>query len=160
MSDSGVVILFDSSRHSHLTPYLAAIHASCITHDRTIATFLPPLSHEKLLSWWKERISETTNGTRLIFLLLSHSDVSDPPKGPELMGVVMLTMSPAETGSFRANVDKLLVHKNFRGRGGAKALMKALETEAESRGRKLLVRSYPYQPNSCFCSIKLTIADA
>ncbi|KAI9171207.1 Acetyltransferase [Paramyrothecium foliicola] len=140
MAAAGYVLPFTSSQHSHLVPYLAAIHASCITHDRTIATFLPPLSHEKLLSWWKERIAEVNDGKRLIFILVSELD-PDPtvkPRGPEVMGVVMLSMPYSETGSFRAYVEKLLIHKSFRGRGGARALISAMEGEAAKLGRTML----------------------
>lgn len=139
MTDSGTVVQFSTADHSHLTPYLAAIHASCITHDRTIATFLPPLSHEKLLAWWKERIAEVKEGNRLIFLLASEVEAGSRLKGPEVMGVVMLLMPPSETGPFRCVVEKLLIHKSFRGRGGARALIDALEKEASSRGRTMLV---------------------
>lgn len=138
MSENGVVVPFDAAEHSTIVPYLAAIHASCITHDRTIATFLPPLSNGKLLTWWKERIAEVTNGSRLMYLLLD-TDSSGKLKGPEIMGVVMLYMPPSETGPFRGIVEKLLVHKNFRGRGGGRALMAALEADALERGRTLLV---------------------
>ncbi|PHH87475.1 hypothetical protein CDD83_8830 [Cordyceps sp. RAO-2017] len=135
----GLVLPFSSKAHAHLTPYLAAIHASCITHDRAIATFLPPLSHEKLLSWWKERIAEVNDGKRLIWILVSELDASARPRGPEVMGVVMLAMPYSETGPFRGLVEKLLVHKSFRGRGGARALMGALESDAAKLGRTVLL---------------------
>ncbi|RDA88091.1 hypothetical protein CP532_5280 [Ophiocordyceps camponoti-leonardi (nom. inval.)] len=135
---------FDASTHSQLTPYLAAIHASCITHDRAIATFLPPLSHEKLLSWWKERIAEVSGGKRLIWMLVrepegahhhqhhQHGNKQEATSvsGPDVIGVVMLALPFSETGAFRAAVEKLLVHRAFRRRGGASALMAAVEAEA------------------------------
>lgn len=139
MTESGIVIPFNAPEHAHLTPYLAAIHASCITHDRTIATFLPPLSHEKLLTWWKAQISEVEAGRRQIYLLLSEADSASKPKGPEVMGVAMLQLPQTETGPFRASVEKLLVHKNWRRRGGARALLAALEADAANRGRTILV---------------------
>ncbi|KAI5463295.1 acyl-CoA N-acyltransferase [Mariannaea sp. PMI_226] len=140
MSDSlGTVTLFSAAEHSHLIPYLAAIHGSCITHDRTIATFLPPLSHDKLLSWWKERIAETNCHNRIIFLLLNESEPGTRVKGHEVMGVVMLALPHSETGPFRGFVEKLLIHKSFRGRGGARTLMNALEMEAAGRGRTMLL---------------------
>lgn len=139
MTESGSVALFSPGQHGHLIPYLAAIHASCITHDRTIAGFLPPLSHEKLLAWWKERIAEVADGKRLIFILLNECEPQERPKGPNVVGVVMLAMPSSETGPFRGAVEKLLVHKDFRGRGGARTLISALENEATKRGRTILV---------------------
>lgn len=140
----GIIIPFDVSAHSHLVPYLAALHASCITHDHTIATFLLPLSHEKLLAWWKERIGETNEEKRVMLLLVSDLDPNGPIRGPEIKGVVMLWMPYSETGSFRGFVENLLVHKTHRGKGGAKALMSAIEAEALNRGRTLLVGRISY----------------
>lgn len=147
MSPPGTVILFSPGQHTHLIPYLAAIHAACITHDHAVATFLPPLSHEKLLAWWKDRIAEVAAGSRLIFVLL-RDDSPDMipgagPKGPEVVGVVMLAMPSSETSPFRAEVEKLLVHGSWRGRGGARRLMEVLEREALHRGKTTLVSLSP-----------------
>ncbi|QPC79515.1 hypothetical protein HYE68_010267 [Fusarium pseudograminearum] len=139
MAKSGTVAIFSPGQHGHLIPYLAAIHASCITHDRTIADFLPPLSHEKLLTWWKERIAEVADGKRLIFILLNQTEPGVRPKGPDVVGVVMLSMPSSETGPFRGVVEKLFVTKAYRRRGGAKTLMSTLESEATKRGRTILL---------------------
>jgi GNAT superfamily N-acetyltransferase len=136
---SGSVVIFSPTEHATFTPYLAAIHASCITHDRTIATFLPPLNHEKLLIYWKEKIAEVTQGKCVIFMLLNESEPGSKPKGTEVMGVVMLCMPYSETGKMRGFVEKLLVSPKFRNRGGARDLMQALEAEALRRGKTLLV---------------------
>ncbi|OAA61435.1 Acyl-CoA N-acyltransferase [Cordyceps fumosorosea ARSEF 2679] len=139
MAHSASVVLFDAKEHSHVTPYLAAIHASCIRLDRTIATFLPPLSHEKLLSWWKGRIAEISEGNRVMFLLVDNLEPSGRIKGPDIMGAVMMFMPWSETGGFRCMVEKLLIHTNFRGRGGARLLMNALEAEALKQHRTMLL---------------------
>ncbi|KAK2025499.1 acetyltransferase [Colletotrichum zoysiae] len=138
-SSSGTPYTFSPADHGHLIPYLAALHAACISTDRTLATFLPPLSHEKLLGWWKDRISEVTAGTRIMLILLDESEPGSKPKGTELMGVVMLLMPFSETGPFRGYVEKLLVSPKFRRRGAARLLMSALEDEAVQRGRTLLM---------------------
>lgn len=137
--------VFSSAEHAQLVPYLAALHASCITHDRMIGTFLPPLHHEKLLAWWKERIAEVNAGRRVIVLLLD--DGGQPgggggaarAKGTDLLGVAMLGIPDCETALLRAYVEKVLVSSKFRGHGGARALMGAVEAEALQRGKKLLV---------------------
>ena len=122
-----------------MVPYLAALHGSCITHDRTISTFLPPLNHEKLLSYWKEKIAEVGAGTRAIIILLEESEPGARAKGTELKGVVMLSMPPIETGPFRAYVESLLISPKFRRQGAARLLMETLEVHAISRGKTLLV---------------------
>ncbi|ROT40550.1 acetyltransferase [Sodiomyces alkalinus F11] len=138
-SPSGTTYLFSPTEHTHLIPYLAALHAQCITHDRSMLTFLPPLSHDKLLAWWKERIAEVSAGTRLIVILLDESEPGTKPKGRELMGVVMLVMPMSETGPMRGFMEKLLVHTKFRRRGAARELLQRLEGEAVRRGRTLLM---------------------
>ncbi|KAK2007765.1 acetyltransferase [Colletotrichum eremochloae] len=138
-SSTGTSYIFSPADHGHLIPYLAALHAACISSDRTLATFLPPLSHEKLLGWWKDRIAEVTAGTRIMLILLDESEPGSKPKGTELMGVVMLLMPYSETGPFRGFVEKLLISPKFRRRGGARMLMSALEGEAVQRGRTLLM---------------------
>lgn len=75
----------------------------------------------------------------MIFMLAKELDPGGRPKGPEVMGVVMLYMPYSETGSLRAVVENLLVHKSHRWRGGARALMTRLEREALERGKKILV---------------------
>ncbi|KAL2754454.1 hypothetical protein ACRALDRAFT_2054380 [Sodiomyces alcalophilus JCM 7366] len=134
----GTTCLFSPTEHTHLIPYLAALHAQCITHDRSMLTFLPPLSHDKLLAWWKERIAEVSVGTRLIVILLDETEPGTKPKGREVMGVVMLGMPVSETGPMRGFMEKLLVHTKFRLRGAARELVRRLEDEAVKRGRTLL----------------------
>ncbi|KAI1634915.1 acetyltransferase [Biscogniauxia mediterranea] len=140
--------LYSPAEHAHLIPYIAALHAACISQDQVIATFLPPLHHEKLLGWWKDAIAEAGRGSRLISLLLldddesaaaTTTDTSTPPKGTELVGVVTLSMPPSETGAHRGVVEKLFVSPKYRRRGGARTLMAHLEAEALKRGRKLLI---------------------
>ncbi|SPN99617.1 uncharacterized protein DNG_02469 [Cephalotrichum gorgonifer] len=158
--------LFTESE-THLIPYLAAIHANCITSDHTIVTFLPPLDQDRLLGFWKDRIAEVRDGRRFMILLFDESQrrtadaatfqssspaVTAPTPGnpgpaaagraldgPSLVGVVMLSTPYSETGPFRGWVEKLLVSPRFRRRGGARALMGALEEEAARRGRTLLM---------------------
>lgn len=153
--------LFTESE-AHLIPYLAAIHANCITADHAIVTFLPPLNQDRLLQYWKDCIADVRAGHRAIILLFDESGASAPtdvsvaspsaaaPGNPgatsgktidglNLMGVVMLYTPYSETGGFRGWVEKLLVSPKFRRRGAARALMGALEEEAIRRGKTLLV---------------------
>lgn len=144
-SSPGTITPFQPDLHAQLIPYIAALHASCITHDRTPATFVPPLSHVKLLYWWKDRIAEVAAGTRHILLLVRDDDPASLAavgvKGTDVLGVVMLGMPPSETDVFRASVEKLLIHTSCRRRGGARTLVQALEAESLQRGRTLLVSS-------------------
>lgn len=131
--------IFRVAEHSHLTPWLAGLQAQCISHDRMIGSFLPPLSHEKLLTWWKDRIAEVRAGSRSIIMLLDESEPGAKVKGEELVGVVMLATPPLETAPFRASVESLLVSTKYRRRGGATMLLRALHEEAYRAKKTLLV---------------------
>jgi len=133
--------LFSQEYHGQLVPYIAALHASCILVDQMVGPFLPPLTNEKLLPWWKERIAEANQGTRVIVLLLPEMAPGKKPLGTDLRGLAMLKLTETETGSFRGHIDAVLVNQKHRRQGGAKALVAALEYEAAKRGRTLLVRS-------------------
>jgi hypothetical protein len=140
--------IFSAAEHSHLVPYMAALHAACITHDHMIGTFLPPLQHDKLLTWWKDRISEVNSGTRVILLLLAETQPGTRAKGTDLMGVAMLAMPQCETAPFRGYVEKVLINNKCRGQGGATNMMNILEAEAFKRGKSLLAS----QPSALCCS--------
>jgi GNAT superfamily N-acetyltransferase len=143
---AGNTYLYGQDQHGHLIPYIAALHASCMTLDHMVGPFLPPLTNEKLLPWWKERIAEAAHGTRVIVLLLPENHLGKKPEGTDLRGLAMLKLSETETGSFRGHIDAVLVDRKYRRRGGAKALVAALEYEAARRGRSLLVGCPYYLP--------------
>lgn len=126
-------IIFSPTTHLHLLPSLAALHSTCITSfPYTIATFLPPLDPSLITRWWEARVDEVRDGRRIIIFVLSAAV-------DKVVGVVMLSMPFAETGPFRASVEKLLVDPEARGRGIAKVLMSELERVARERGRTLLL---------------------
>ncbi|KAI1334855.1 acetyltransferase [Xylariaceae sp. FL0016] len=139
MPASTVVVTFSPTEHASLIPYIAALHASCISHDKAIATFLPPVNQAKLLAWWKETIAEVAAGKRFIQILLDQEVPGSRPQGTQLMGIVMLGMPPSETGAHRGYVETLFVSPNYRRHGGARALMQSLETEAMAREKTLLM---------------------
>jgi len=140
--------VFDAGVHAHLIPYLAALHGSCITNDQMVGTFLPPLNHEKLLNWWKDRIAEVNGGSRVIILLLEESDPGSRAKGDELTGAIMLHMPTMETGPHVAFLESLLVNPRHRRKGAARILVTALEIEAIQKGKTLLVSS-PFSFRPC-----------
>ncbi|EXJ84121.1 hypothetical protein A1O3_04788 [Capronia epimyces CBS 606.96] len=59
------------------------LHASCVLHDGTLATFLPPLDHATMYRWWEERLKEVQQGGRHIIVYLSEvsSRIASTPDG-------------------------------------------------------------------------------
>ncbi|CAK7223386.1 hypothetical protein SBRCBS47491_005190 [Sporothrix bragantina] len=135
--------------HGHLVLYLAALHGSRITADNLAGSFAPPLNHEKLLDWWRVRLT-----TSAVFLLLrTPYESSTAPggagaggaaaaakkvQGTDLVGVIMLRSHPAETSPHVATVDLLLVNLQYRQLGGERQLLQTVERQALREGRTLL----------------------
>lgn len=111
---------------------IARLHAACITTDHTLATFLPPLSHDKILASWTAWSEQVAAGNRVIILQLTEEDV--------LAGVVSLFMPETETGKHRSEVGRLLVSPDFRKRGLAREMMGVLEQVAREKERWMVVR--------------------
>ncbi|POS80665.1 acetyltransferase [Diaporthe helianthi] len=131
--------VFDPRQHSHLTPYLAGLHAQCITRDLMTGSFLPPLANDKLLNYWKDRMAEAKEGTRVIILLLNGvAPAAKLVHGDNLVGVAMLATPHLPSGPFRAQVQHLLVAAKYRRRGGSVTLMNEIHGHAMLKGRTLL----------------------
>lgn len=136
-------IVYNPTLHTHFLHQVAAIHASCILVDHTMATFLPPLSHAKILASWETWSSQVEAGQRVILLQLARTGDGEET----VAGAVSLYCPETETGSHRGEVGRLLVSPDFRYRGIARKLMEALEKVAVERGRWLIVSRYPKKIN-------------
>jgi ribosomal protein S18 acetylase RimI-like enzyme len=132
--------IYSPQTSTQLLPSIARLHATCIETDHTLATFLPPLSHDKILASWKEWSSQVEAGTRVIVVQLTGGDDPDS-KGEKqaLAGVASLYMPETETGRHRSEIGRLLVSPEFRKRGLARKMMAALEGVARERGRWMVV---------------------
>lgn len=128
------------------------IQASCILNDHTMATFIPPLSYDKMYTRWTQFAAETISLKRIILVRLSRiDDRSETPAdvrtpfgdnqwptltdGLEVAGVISLSMPDSETGPFRALVQNLFVHPLHRRKAIATNLLSDLESRAAQHGR-------------------------
>ncbi|KAL8767113.1 MAG: hypothetical protein Q9209_006275 [Squamulea sp. 1 TL-2023] len=111
----------------------ASLHQACITHDHMIATFIPPLSNDKVYHWWLNRVVEVKHGGREIVFMRA------PDGSDGVIGVVMLNKRETETGPFRGVVENLLIARGWGRMGIATALMTRLEFVAREKGITLLV---------------------
>ncbi|TKX21661.1 acetyltransferase-like protein 15 [Elsinoe australis] len=137
-------ILFEPDKHSDLIPQFTRIHIQCVLQDHVVATFLPPFDvdehavDQKVLSYWKSHADQIRKGTRFLIF---------PLAGDQVAGYVTVGLPSTPTIGFRGEVEKLLVDPTHRRKGIAKTLMLALEKEAKSRGRDLLmldaIRGFP-----------------
>jgi GNAT superfamily N-acetyltransferase len=91
--------------------------------------FVWPMTRAKAETWWEDTLAGHALGERLIFTAEADG---------RLDGTVQLIPSPKENQAFRADLSKLLVHRNARRRGLGVMLMCAAEDEARRLGRTLL----------------------
>jgi acetyltransferase len=92
--------------------------------------FMPPLSMEQALAYWRNVIAEMRTGQRLLLVSI---------EGGLIQGSVQIHLEPRPNGNHRAEVAKLFVHRRARRRGLAKALMLEVESTARTLGRTLLL---------------------
>jgi GNAT superfamily N-acetyltransferase len=99
--------------------------------------YLAPLANSDGRAFWHAVRSELAEGRVLLGAYVDG----------RLVGSVQLAPVPKPNGRHRAEVQKLLVLREFRGRGIGKALMAAVERKAKELGRWLLVLdTVPAQP--------------
>ena len=101
-----------------------------VVHTGASIGFLAPLSLEDADLYWQQVLRDVEAHTCLLFVVRDGEDV---------VGTVQLALATKQNGRHRAEVQKLFVHPNHRGRGIAKALLATLEEAARSVGRTLLV---------------------
>jgi acetyltransferase len=112
-----------------LVPQLVSLLQDSV-HNGSSVGFLPPLKFETAEEYWRETLDGVALGRRVLL-------VSSEAGG--VMGAVQLALATKQNGLHRAEVQKLLVHTNFRNRGIARALLSAAEEAARAAGRTLLV---------------------
>lgn len=106
-------------------PRLAVILADCVQGGASVGFVLPFTALDAEM-YWREAAPHMD-------VLLVAGD------GPRIDGTVSLKFAEFPNGRHRAEVVKLLVHRDARGQGLARALMAALELEARAAGRTTLV---------------------
>lgn len=92
--------------------------------------FVVPLDAAVNRAYWQKVAADVASNARLVFVALADNRV---------VGCAHLVPGMMPNGHHRAEVQKVLVHGDFRRRGIAQQLMQAVEAEARNIGRWLLV---------------------
>ncbi|MDG3575462.1 GNAT family N-acetyltransferase [Rhizobium sp. YJ-22] len=124
-----VVRLLDESQTLDVLADLNAILADCVEGGASVG-FMSPFSPADAEPFWRGVAAAVGRGEVLLFV----AEVEGRVVGTVQIGFALKPNQP-----HRADLMKLLVHRDARGRGLSKRLMQAAETEAARRGRNLLV---------------------
>jgi acetyltransferase len=108
---------------------LTALLVDSVNNGASIG-FLRPLDIRLAHKYWQNVTAAVGDGSRR--LLIARSDAA-------IVGSVQLDLCMKQNGSHRAEVQKLMVLAKCRRRGIARELMNAVELEARTDGRSLLV---------------------
>ena len=92
--------------------------------------FLPPLSTDEATAFWDEVREALGGGGRRMLVAR---------RAGRVVGTVQLDLAMQTNGQHRAEVIKLLVHRQARRQGLGRRLMDAIERVAQDEGRTLLV---------------------
>jgi len=107
----------------------AGLLRDAVEHGASIG-FTLPLTDTELTDYWRKVGAEVAAGHKILLAALDDNG--------RVTGSAQLALEPRANGRHRAEVQKVMVLTALRGQGTGAALMSRVETEARSRGRRLL----------------------
>ncbi len=113
----------------HRLEDLCLLLCDCVDRGASIG-FLPPLEQNKARNYWLSLSESLKNSTRHLMVLLEDE---------QIVGSVQLALCQKENGLHRADLEKLIVHSAWRGRGLGRRLLTEAEKLAVSLGRTMLI---------------------
>jgi len=105
---------------------LAPVLIDTVESGASVGWIEPP-THDEAVRWWSALLADPDTQTWIA------------RDGDRVLGTISLVRAAKRNGPHRAEVIKLMVHREARGRGIAPALMAALEEHAVASGLTLLV---------------------
>jgi GNAT superfamily N-acetyltransferase len=114
--------------HEQLDALAAVLH-DCVAGGASVS-YMAPFSLEQARSAFEGFVAEAEQGRRLILAAFVAGD---------LVGTVQVILALPPNQPHRAEIAKLLVHRQARGRGIAQLHMERAEVEARAEGKTLLV---------------------
>ncbi len=109
---------------------LADVLVDCVDGGASVS-FMHPLSRTHAENFWRGLANDVSSGTRILLVAEDEAGV--------IIGTVQAVLSQPDNQPHRADIAKMLVHRNARRCGLGAALMNAIESAATSAGKTLLV---------------------
>jgi len=113
-----------------LSRALADVLTDCVEGGASVS-FMLPLSREKALEFWRGVLDDVARGRRVLL-------VAETGDG-RIVGTVQLITAQPDNQPHRADIAKMLVHRDVRRRGVAGLLMAAVDQAALDEGKSVLV---------------------
>lgn len=109
---------------------LADVLIDCVEGGASVS-FMLPLGRDKAEAFWRGVAEGVARGERVLL-------IAEDARG-QVLGTVQLVTAQADNQPHRADIAKMLVHRQARRRGIAQQLMEAVEKEALNAGKNVLV---------------------
>ncbi|MFJ8591533.1 GNAT family N-acetyltransferase [Streptomyces sp. NPDC093598] len=122
------MIRLDETRLLACASELADLLAATVNGGASVG-FLAPLSHAEALAWWEGRAADVAAGRLAVWAAYDRDRV---------LGTVSLAFPGKANSRHRAELVKLMVHPDARGRGLARGLLATAEDAAAAAGVTLL----------------------
>ncbi|MRW90696.1 GNAT family N-acetyltransferase [Duganella sp. FT80W] len=119
-----------AQRGEELAAALADVLIDCVEGGASVS-FMLPLPREKALNFWRGVLGATACRERVLL-------VAETAQGL-IVGTVQLITALPDNQPHRADVAKMLVHRDARRRGVAAQLMAAVDQAAHEEGKTVLV---------------------
>ncbi|MFF5158044.1 GNAT family N-acetyltransferase [Streptomyces sp. NPDC000348] len=123
------VVPLDSARLTERAAELADLLADTVDGGASVG-FLAPLDRAEAAAWWRERSAAVAAGRLAVWV--AHEE----PAG--VLGTVSLALPDKPNSAHRAELVKLMVRRDARGRGLGRRLLTVAEEAAAARGITLL----------------------
>jgi GNAT superfamily N-acetyltransferase len=117
-------------RADQLASALAEVLIDCVEGGASVS-FMLPLPREKALAFWRGVLDGAARGERVLL-------VAQTEEG-RIIGTVQLITALPDNQPHRADIAKMLVHRDARRRGVAGLLMAAVDQAARAENKTVLV---------------------
>ena len=118
------------ARAEPLSQALADVLRDCVEGGASVS-FMLPLPHEKALEFWRGVLNAVMRSERVLLV----AETADR----RVVGTVQLITAQPDNQPHRADIAKMLVHRDVRRRGVAGLLMAAVDDVARDAGKSVLV---------------------